>query len=131
MPISEQRKIAGLVILVILLIFVYANCMMADAAAAQECASFSHAIGCVPCRPTSRQSVENIIIAREHKENLRVRHTRKLSAAVALGVMRGAIIGAVLGTEASIVEGMVSIGALNGVLYWLSERINGHVPPKI
>jgi hypothetical protein len=126
MPISANRKAAGLIVLVILLIFVYAHCMWTDAHAEHTCASFTNAVDQTPVRPNTRESVEAIIAAHAHKEALRIRQARKVSSAVLLGLARGAIIGAVLGTESSIIEGMVSFGALNGILYWVSERINGH-----
>ncbi len=68
--------------------------------------------------------MERAIHAFEHKKALMERRTHKISAAVMLGFMRGAIIGVILGgSDGGVIEGMVSFGSLGGILAWLSDRL--------
>lgn len=96
----HRRRLVGLCVLVVLLMIVYAHSIWTDLHGAQEGMGPSQ----VATAPPQRQ-------------------TRSLSVAVIIGLLRGAIVGVILGADAGITEGMISFGALGGILYWLNERV--------
>lgn len=120
----SAKKTAGLIILVILLIAVYAHSACIDACNGRAYVEFAQIVEKTPADPNSREAVESIIATHKHKKALSSRQTRKVSAAVILGLIRGAIIGIVLGAETGIIEGMVTMGSLGGILCWAGERAN-------
>ena len=69
------------------------------------------------------KAIERAIHNYKHKKALAEKKVQKMSSAVLLGFMRGAIIGIILGGDAGVIEGMVSFGSLNGILHWISERL--------
>jgi hypothetical protein len=109
----SSKKVAGLVILSMMLCVMYVHNMRVDAHREIELDTFI------------QQNGHRGIHAGNHAyiESLKVSRTSKTNAAVLLGFIRGAIIGTLLGGDSGILEGMVSFGVLNGVLYWVSEHL--------
>lgn len=111
------KKVAGLVVLVMILGMIYVHNLHVDAKRERELEHFMQTRG-----PGGVNHQNHGYI-----ESLKVSRTRKTNAAVLLGFARAAIIGGVLGGDAGSLEGMVSLGALNGILYWVSEHLAEHV----
>lgn len=107
------KKIAGLVVLVMILGLIYLHNLHVDARRESELEHFMQTHG-----PSGINHQNH-----GHIESLKVSRTRKTNAAVLLGFARAAIIGTVLGGDAGSLEGMISLGALNGVLFWVSEHL--------
>lgn len=112
-----SKKIAGLVILALILGMMYIHNLHVDAKREAELDTFM------------QQHGTNGIHAGNHAyiESLKVSRTRKTNAAVLLGFIRGAIIGTVLGGDAGSLEGMLSFGVLNGVLFWINEHLTERI----
>jgi hypothetical protein len=109
----SSKKVAGLVVLALILSVVYIHNLHVDAKREAELDAFM------------QQHGPNGVNINNHTyiEALKTSRTKKTNAAVLLGFIRGAIIGTVLGGEAGSIEGMLSFGMLNGVLYWVSEHL--------
>ena len=113
----SSRKVAGLIVLVLILGMMYIHNLHVDAQREAELDAFmqKHGPGGV--------NHDN----HEYIESLKVSRTKKTNAAILLGFIRGAIIGTMLGGDAGSLEGMLSFGVLNGVLFWVSEHISERV----
>lgn len=109
----NRKKIAGLIVLVMILGLIYLHNLHVDAKRESELEHF------MTTRGPSAVNHHN----HGYIESLKTSRTRKTNAAVLLGFARAAIIGGILGGEAGSLEGMLSLGALNGVLFWVSENI--------
>lgn len=109
----NNKKIAGLIVLVMILGLIYLHNLHVDAKRESELEHFMQTRG-----PGAVNHQNHGYI-----ESLKVSRTRKTNAAVLLGFARAAIIGGILGGEAGSLEGMLSLGALNGVLFWVSEHL--------
>lgn len=113
----SNKKLAGLVVLVMILGLIYMHNLHIDAKRENELDNFMQTRG-----PDAVNHQNHGYI-----ESLKVSRTRKTNAAVLLGFARAAIIGGILGGEAGSLEGMLSLGALNGVLFWVSENLSERV----
>lgn len=113
----SSKKVAGLVILVLVLGLMYIHNLQVDARREAELDAFIQTNG------------PNGVTHDNHGyiELLKVSRTKKTNAAVLLGFIRGAIIGTMLGGDAGSIEGMLSFGVLNGVLFWVSEHVSERV----
>lgn len=109
----SSKKVAGLIILAMVLCAMYIHNMHVDAKRESELDTFMEKNG-----PNGVHIGNHAYI-----ESLKVSRTKKTNAAVLLGFIRGAIIGTVLGGDAGSLEGMVSFGILNGVLFWINEHL--------
>ena len=111
----SSRKVAGLIVLVLILGMMYIHNLHVDAHREAELDAFMQRHG------------PNGVTHDNHGyiELLKVSRTKKTNAAVLLGFIRGAVIGTMLGDVA--LEGMLSFGVLNGVLFWVSEHISERV----
>lgn len=109
----NNKKKAGLIVLVMILGLIYLHNLYVDAKRESELDQFMQTRG------------PNAVNHQNHGyiESLKVSRTRKTNAAVLLGFARAAIIGGILGGEAGSLEGMLSLGALNGILFWVSEHL--------
>lgn len=107
------KKVAGLIVLVMILGMIYVHNLHVDAKRERELEHFMRT-----CGPGAVNHHNHGYI-----ESLKVSRTRKTNAAVLLGFARAAIIGGILGGDAGSLEGMVSLGALNGILFWVSEHL--------
>lgn len=114
---GSSKKIAGLVILAFILGLMYIHNLQVDARREAELNKFMRTHG-----PGSITHENYAYI-----ESLNVSRTKKTNAAVLLGFIRGAIIGAALGGDAGSMEGMLSFGVLNGILFWVSEHLSERV----
>ncbi len=104
-------RITGILILTIVLVAIYAHNAAEDRARARLLSDLDAA--------RHLRTQDELAQAAALKE----RRTKKTNAAVLLGLVRGAIIGLVLGSE-HMFEDMVTFGVLNGILFWASEQIN-------
>lgn len=109
----SNKKIAGLVVLVIILGLIYLHNLYVDAKRESELDHFMQTRGPAAINHQNHGYIESLKVSR----------TRKTNAAVLLGFARAVIIGGVLGGEAGSLEGMISLGALNGILFWVSEHL--------
>lgn len=113
----SSKKVAGLVILVLILGMMYIHNLQVDARREAELDTFMQKHG--PGGVTHDNH--------GYIESLKVSRTKKTNAAVLLGFIRGAIIGTALGGDAGSMEGMLSFGVLNGILFWTSEHLSERV----
>jgi hypothetical protein len=109
----SSKKVAGLIILAMVLCGMYIHNIHVDAKREAELDAFMAKNG-----PNGVHIGNHAYI-----ESLKVSRTKKTNAAVLLGFIRGAIIGTVLGGDAGSLEGMVSFGVLNGILFWVNEHL--------
>lgn len=115
---------AGLIVLVIILILMYTHAMTIDK---QNCSILKNSNYVKEpdqlISSMERCKVEQIIREYKTRKSMNKSQSNRILKDTALGAIRGALGGAILGGDAGIVPGMIAFGALNGILSWTGAHI--------